>query len=561
MRLPSLLAICFLGLAAASPLRAIGPFTSGISPTNFVVELADFAVIPGAPGSARMSLLATDPAGRIFANDQNGPLYLISADGAAVAEYLNLATTPGVDLLSNGEQGFQSFAFHPQFNQTGAPGFGKFYTAHTTFNNVPTADFTPGDGNDAGDHVVLEWRTNDPTAATFVPVDSNAPFREVLRIEAPFGNHTMGLIAFNPNSQAPSADFGQLYIATGDGGSGGDPFNLARNPANPYGSLLRIDPLGTNSANGRYGISPTNPFVGNPNAIDEVFAYGLRNPQRFFWDRAGSQQMFIADIGQSVIEEINIGLAGGNYGWDLREGSFPYPGAQGGNNLRGDAATTGFTYPIAEYDHDEGNAVTVGPVERTGTIPNLFGKLVFGDLARGRIFLLNADAPPAGGQSGISELRVRYQGVERSYQSIINLRNPSASRSDLRFGTDTAGRAFLFNKRDNVIRLLASTPVPVGPRPRVRIIGQNRRTTDNKRINLRGRAFDDGPVVRVEIKNVRQKRGFTPVNASRLDDPGTWRDRVRLRPGRNALRVRAIDADGRKSRVDKIIVFRDARRR
>ncbi len=552
MRPFAFLVVFASALAAPIVVHAAGPFPNPIKPTNFVVELADFAVIPGSPGSARMNLLTTDPAGRIYANDQRGPIYLISADGTSVSPYLNLATTAGVNLQSTTEQGFQSFAFHPQFNQPGMPGFGKFYTAHTSSDLTPVADFTPGGGGDAGDNVVLEWTTSDPSAATFVPADPAAPFREILRIQAPFGNHTMGLVAFNPNAAPPSAEFGLLYVAVGDGGSGGDPLNLAQNPGNPYGSILRIDPLGTNSANGQYGIPAANPFVGNANAISETFAYGFRNPQRFFWDRGGNQLMFIADIGQNLIEEIDVGLAGGNYGWNRREGSFAYPGAQNGNSLRGDAGTTGFTYPIAEYDHDEGNAVTVGPVERSGTIPRLFGKLVFADLARGRIFLLDADNLPAGGPSGISELRVRHQGVERPFQSIINLRNPGASRSDLRFGTDTAGRIFLINKQDNVIRVLAPTFVPTGPRPNVRIIGRNKRTTDNKRINIRGRATDDGPIVRVEIKSVRQKRGFTPVVGTNV-----WRERIRLRPGRNALRVRAIDADGRKSRVDRIIVFRE----
>lgn len=556
MRVPLTVAGVALALAPTAPLASAGPFVDGISPTHFVVGLADFAVIPGSPGSARMSVLTTDPAGRIFAMDQKGPIYLIRASGSPVTLYLDLATTPGIDLRRTNEQGLLSVAFHPQFQAPGTPGFGRFYTAHTTNNLTPPPDFAPGDGNDAGDNVVLEWRTHDPAAPTFIPADPAAPFRELLRIEAPFGNHTMGLIAFNPNSAPPSTDFGQLYIAVGDGGSSGDPFDLARNPANPYGSILRIDPLGSNSANGRYGIPRSNPFVGNANALDETFAYGLRNPQRFFWDRGGNGAMFIADIGQNVIEEINLGIPGANYGWDQREGSFSFPNSQRANSRRGDAATTGFTYPIAEYDHDEGNAITVGPVERSGLIPNLFGHLVFGDLVRGRIFILEADALPTGGPSGISELRVRYQGIERSFQSIINLRRPSANRADLRFGSDASGRIFLFNKQDNVIRLLTPTFVPIGPRPKVKILGKSRRTTDNRRINLRGRASDDGPIVRVEIKNARQKRGFTSVDKLSVNGSANWRDRVLLRPGPNALRVRAIDADGRKSRVDKVIVFR-----
>ncbi len=551
----SLLLATLLLSAHPASAQTSDPFPDPIARTPFVVEMADFAIIPGAPGSARMSWLTSAPDGRIFAHDQRGPLYLISADGTSVTSYQNLATTPGIDLRISGEQGFQSFAFHPQFNTPGTPGFGKFYTAHTTSNNAPPPDFTPGGGSDAGDHVVLEWTTNLPTAATFTPASPAAPFRELLRIEAPFGNHTMGLIAFNPNSTPPAADFGLLYIAMGDGGGAGDPLDLAQNPTNPYGALLRIDPLGNTSANGRYGIPPGNPFVGNSVALDEIYAYGLRNPQRFSWDRGGARQMFIADIGQNVIEELDLGLPGANYGWNQREGSFTYLGGPVGPNSRNDSATTGYTYPIAEYDHSEGAAVTVGPVERTSLIPHLGGLLVFADFPTGRIFVLTADALPAGGQSGFAELRIAYRGAERTFQSIINERNPTTPRSDLRFGSDAAGRIFLLNKRDNVIRVFTATPVPLGARPTVRIRGRkNRVTTSNRRINLRGTARDEGPIARIELRNVRQKRGFRPITGAE-----NWKTRVRLRPGRNAIRVRSIDADGRKSRVDKIIVFRESR--
>ncbi|MGC1480032.1 MAG: PQQ-dependent sugar dehydrogenase [Chthoniobacterales bacterium] len=528
------------------------PFPNPIARTTFVAEIADFAIVPGTPGAARISVLTASPDGRIFANDQNGPLFQISTDGRRVTTYLNLANTPGVDLRSNGEQGFQSFAFHPQFSTPGTPGYGKFYTAHTSSNLSPPADFTPGGGTDAGDHVILEWSTSNPETNRFIPADPASPHREVLRIEGPYGNHTMGLIAFNPNARPASADYGLLYVAMGDGGSGGDPLGLAQNPANPYGTILRINPLGSDSANGRYGIPPGNPFVGNASGLDEVYAYGLRNPQRFFWDTGGSRRLFIADIGQAVIEEINVGAAGANYGWARREGSFPYRGGKVGTNSRSDFATTGYTYPIAEYDHSEGAAVTVGPVERTGLIPNLAGRLLFADFPRGRIFLLSADALPSGGPSGITELRISYQGRERTFQSIINDRNPTTSRSDLRFGSDLSGRIFLLNKKDNVIRVLTATPVPLGPRPVVRIRGRNQRvTTSNRRINLRGIARDTGPIARVEIRNVRLKRRFFPVGGAER-----WKAKVRLRPGRNAIRVRAIDADDRKSRPDKIVVLK-----
>lgn len=172
--------------------------------------------------------------------------------------------------------------------------------------------------------------------------------------------------------------------------------------------------------------------------------------------------MFIADIGQNVVEEIDIGVAGANYGWRPREGSYEYLNGQvSTESKRGDSATTGYTYPIAEYDHGEGNAVTAGHVYRGTGIPGLDGTFIFGDIARGRIFLINADTLPDGGQDPITELRLRYQGTERTFLDIIRTVSPGAGRADLRFGRDAAGNIYLLNKQDGVIRKLIPPPIRV----------------------------------------------------------------------------------------------------
>ena len=147
--------------------------------------------------------------------------------------------------------------------------------------------------------------------------------RELFRLAQPFANHNGGHIAFNPLASAGDADFGLLYIGFADGGSGGDPLSLAQNLGSAFGKILRIDPLGTNSANGKYGIPAGEPVRQrrNAEALGEIYAYGVRNPQRFSWDPKNGN-MFVADIGQNIVEEISPVTAGANLGWNVWEGSF-----------------------------------------------------------------------------------------------------------------------------------------------------------------------------------------------------------------------------------------------
>ncbi len=421
-------------------------------------EVVDFAKIPDSSGqAARVSELDAMPGGRIYVVDQRGPMYLVSADGEMVTPYLDLAGVPGVDLANNSEAGFQSAAFHPDFEMVGEPGFGKFYTISSSRQRSRKPDFEPHSG-DAFDTVLLEWRSIDPAAESFEPLDPDAPFREVLRIRQPYGNHNAGLIAFNPNSEAGDADYGLLYAGIADGGAGGDPQEMAQDLGRIFGKMIRIDPLGTNAANGRYGIPPDNPYASGASGqvLPEIWASGLRNPQRFRWDRAGERRMFIADIGQNQVEEINVGMAGANYGWNLREGDFEFEGDEIGRNRRADGSREGFTYPIAQYGHDGPAAATTGTVYRGGVLPGLDGKLIFGDMPSGRIFLIEADHPLASGSAPITELRVLRDGRETTFLDIVRAENRHAPKADLRFGSDSRGRIFLLNKSDGVIRRLAA---------------------------------------------------------------------------------------------------------
>ncbi len=543
--LPTWLPVIALGASSAFGVTA-DPFPNPIPKGAAVVQARDFAVIPDFNGQTpRVHQLLAAPDGRIFVLDQLGAIYAVSADGKKVTLYLNLAAVPGVDLINSGEQGLESVAFHPDFLNSGKPGYGKFYTAHTSGNTAPAADFTPGGGDNADDNVVLEWRAANPAAAKFTATNAARPFREVLRVEAPWGNHTIGLVAFNPNSAPGSADHGKLYVGLGDGGNGGDPLDLAQNRAKAHGKILRIDPLGANSTNGKYGIPSDNPFVGASGTIPEIWALGFRNPQRFSWDRGGAKKMFIADIGQGTIEEIDIGVAGANYGWRRREGSYVFhdPGSVDGN-ARADAGATGFTYPIAEYDHDEGASVTAGIVYRAKGIPALRGQFLFGDIALGRVFTIDGDRLPRGGQTPIRELRLRFGAAQRSLLEQIQLTHPDADRVDLRFGADRSGRVFLLNKQDGIVRVL--TAVPAIP-PTVTVDGNSVRSTSARAIVLRGAARSSiglrAVQVQVDSQPRRNARGLSP-----------WRLPVKLHDGRNRIVVQAVDQNGARSAKRGVVV-------
>ena len=464
-----ILAACFILPSITT--WAADPHPAPITPDDIVVKLEAYASVPDSNGApARLSVLTPDPLGRLFVNDQRGGLYRIP-DGSGVVEaqsYLDLndyATNP---VRSTSEAGFQSFAFHPDFATVDAPGYGLFYTIHSTTNTTPLPDFDPG-GNTSFHSVLLEWRTTDHAADTYVAPNTGSPFREVLRLDQPFGNHNTGLIAFNPTVTPTHTDFGNLYIAVGDGGSGGDPQDNGQTLSNPYGAILRIDPLGSDSANGAYGIVTDNVFAADPvgaNTLAEIYSAGLRNPQRYGWDPV-TGNFYIADIGQGDVEEIDLGQNGGNFGWNEREGSLPFE----------DEGTADLIDPVAEYDHTNvvddppttisNRAITVGEVARDIGIGGLDGLLLLGDFPTGLIFTLDVDNDPLdGGQDGLSELRL----VDESFDEVrlLDLINEAraahglgaASRADLRFGFNTPGEVYILNKQDGIVRRVAAVPLP-----------------------------------------------------------------------------------------------------
>lgn len=444
------------------------PFPQPIVATEgtITVTLREFASLPDIDGvAARMMTLVDEPTTRrVFVSDMRGPVYALSPDGQTVTPYLNVNDpTWGAPVQSQGrERGVQSFTLHPQFAQAGTPGFGKLYTYIDTPNMTPAPDFTTPSTNPTHDLVLLEWTARTPSATTY---DGAAP-RELVRWRQPFANHNGGAIAFNPTARPGGPDFGLLYIGVADGGSGGDPMGLAQNLGSGFGKILRIDPLGTNSRNGRYGIPATNPFVSRAGALPEIYAYGVRNSQRLGWDSRNGA-MFMSDIGQNIVEEVSPVTAGANLGWNAWEGSYRFI-SQRAVATEAPRSDPGVTYPIVEWGQldpillPNNSSAAVGVVAYRGTtVPQLTNRLIFGDMPSGEMFHVNADQLPGGGQDAIRRvLFVTAAGAPpRPFLQIIQEKNvaqgkTAAARADMRFDMTSAGQIFVLNKADGTLRVI-----------------------------------------------------------------------------------------------------------
>jgi glucose/arabinose dehydrogenase len=461
------LSLAAFTLAACSRATIRDPFPEPIPLSEGVIEVdyEEFASIPDLDGiPARMMLILEQPGtGRFFVNEMRGPLYAVSHDGRKVGAYLDL-NDPKWDLRipqRGREKGFQSFAFHPQFAEPGAAGYGRFYTWTNTEDTTRAKDFDPGALQfHTSDLVLLEWTVRDPRAAIY----DGGPPRELMRFFQPDNIHNGGRIAFNPLARLGDEDYGLLYMGVGDGGPWEDPFHQAQDLSKGHGKIFRIDPLGSNSANGRYGVPASNPFAsdGDPSTLGEIWAYGLRNPQNFAWDsRTG--RMFCTDIGQDTIEEVSLVTRGANLGWSKWEGSFPYGGREGvaKGPIRADPTVT---YPVVEYSQfdpllQSASSATGLVVYRDGPIAQLRDKLLFGDLPSGEIFWVSADELPQGGQSAMRRVLLNDHGHARTLLQVIQGRNaeqgkPRATRADLRLQPAPDGLVFVLNKNDGTIRRL-----------------------------------------------------------------------------------------------------------
>jgi hypothetical protein len=464
MRITQILVAALL-MASPALCQSPDPFETSIPTAEGVirVNIAEFASLPDIDGvAARMMHVLTEPGTRrIFVVDMRGPLYSVSYDGKTVVNYVEVSDPKwGVGVQSQGrERGVQSFAFHPQFGQAGTPGFGKFYTWTDTNNQTPEPDYLPSGGGDTHDTVLFEWTARTPTAATY---DGEAP-REMLRIQQPYANHNGGMIGFKTGVPANDPDFGLLYIGIGDGGSGGDPNGHAQNLGSIFGKILRLDPMGRNSTNRKYGIPSSNPFVAgnNPATLGEIYAYGVRNPQRFTWDpQTGS--MFLADIGQNIVEELSVVTSGANLGWNVWEGSYGY--GQRGVDLSNPRGDPKVTFPIAEYGQidplfQNSSAASGVHIFRNNSVPALRNMILFGDNPSGEIFAVRLDPLPTGGQDVLRRVLFNQGAQSKTLLDLIKEKNSAqgkqpASRADMRIGTGPDGQALIINKGDGTVRVI-----------------------------------------------------------------------------------------------------------
>lgn len=207
--------------------------------------------------------------------------------------------------------------------------------------------------------------------------------RVLLPIEQPYGNHNGGWIGFGPD--------GDLYVSVGDGGAAGDPHDNAQDLGTLLGAMLR---LRVGPGIDTYAIPPGNPFAGTPGARPEIFAYGLRNAWRCSFDRQ-TGALWCGDVGQDAIEEIDVVTAGGNYGWNLREGTHPY--------ARGEARGP-LVDPVAEYGHDQGVCITGGYVYRGSRLADFRGTYLYGDFVAGRVWALDLDGTTVRGHAEVARV-------------------------------------------------------------------------------------------------------------------------------------------------------------
>ena len=352
---------------------------------------------------------------RIFVLDQIGKIWSIKVSGGrrGQAELFLDVGTRMVPLglfapLNYDERGLLGLAFHPDFKRNGL-----FYT-FTSEPAAPPQDFsTTSDPRVPFDpvaeveeqSVITEWRVR-RTGEDNIKVDLSSA-RRLLTIHKPEFNHNGGALAFGPDKM--------LYISLGDGGNANDEGSghvLGGNAqslqaGNVLGKILRIDPLGRNSANGQYGIPASNPFVGKQGA-DEIYAYGLRNPYRMSFD-SKTGKLWVGDVGQNDVEEVDVATSGGNYGWPIKEATFLFdPGnclasVHGFDYQNSPGSPAGLIDPLAMYDHvdyagapETRVAIVGGFVYRGDKIDALKGRYIFGDYsaeigeaAAGHLFVLD----------------------------------------------------------------------------------------------------------------------------------------------------------------------------
>jgi len=393
-------ALCVVVLTGCNELRITSGGTSSGGPSGPPPQLALSSFVASGLGLTApigFEIAPNDPLNRIFIVEQGGKIRVIQNTFLQAGSFLDVSTQLGFD--SGGEKGLLGLAFSSNFISDG-----NFYVYYTR--RVGALQQRQS--------VIARYRASPPTSTT-----ANSTELESMVVDQPdFDNHKGGQLAFGPD--------GLLYIALGDGGSGGDPFGNGQNTNSLLGKILRI------------GVDPFFPPSDNPFAsgggAPQVYAYGLRNPWRFSFDRT-TGRLFAGDVGQGAREEVDLITKGGNFGWRIMEGSICHNPATNCN-------MTGLTLPISEYDHTlPGDQAVIGGFVYRGTaIPALVGTYIFGDLSSGHIWGLKQDSTGAW------------------IRTVVLEHNRTVSA----FGQDTAGELYLVDYADGapfngaIFRLVAA---------------------------------------------------------------------------------------------------------
>lgn len=349
-------------------------------------------VAAGLASPVHLTAPAADVA-RLFVVEKAGVIRIIRDNSVLAVPFLDIR-----DLVSSpGERGLLSMAFHPDYASNG-----EFFVNYTDLN---------------GDTRVVRYRASgDPDVAD--PGSAEL----IIAIEQPYSNHNGGQLAFGPD--------GMLYIGMGDGGSGGDPDGNGQNLGTLLGAMLRIDVDGGTP----YGIPTDNPFINDAAARDEIWAYGLRNPWRFSFDRQAGD-LYIADVGQSAWEEVDVQPAasdgGENYGWNIMEGAHCFNAAT--------CDQTGLTLPVQEYSHGDGCSITGGFVYRGSRLPQLAGHYFYADFCATWVRSFRYDGGQAVDQRDWSNALMPGSGISS-------------------FGEDSEGELYIMTLGGNLYRIVPALP-------------------------------------------------------------------------------------------------------
>src|SRR5262245_33983412 len=501
------------------------------------LQLRPYVTLPGTSGNRDIISMTTRPGdSRLYVTTQEGPVYVINKDGSGNTTptvWFNASTAvqaatgrPLEQLSNNAHAGLQSLAFHPDFENVGMPGYGKFYTTllerkppndsgHTFLGNTSRGSSS----STYPDSVLVEWTYNHATGQ----VDSNS-YREVFRVRLPVLDHMIKQARFNLYARPGDEDYGLLYLTHGDSSSQQSTEDRPRLLNNALGKMIRINPLDPDgNSPARYSIPTTNPFYNNPdpNILEEIYAYGMRNPHNFSFnkDDQGTIRILDGDIGRNNIEEVNLVTSGGFYSWTEREGTFVHlQGTVYPPNANPDAGyiygVTGLpaneasvldsygkrtTYPVAQYDHNApgvtlgadyvASAVASGFVIRNGSDPELENQFIFTNFGGhlfdvgGPVFQTDFDEmlgavtqldpdDPARDEPGELTQAVKYRlhlelddanatTPPQADDLNVLLSGTIGVRNEARFGEGVFGEMYISSKTTGIVYLVTnSLPVP-----------------------------------------------------------------------------------------------------